>query len=237
MSKEKELTDEEIVKALEHCGSQHHIKGCKDCPMQGIENCYDEPLTDNALNLIHRLQAENAELKEDNERWETMFHICEERKYRKLFNEEWKKEYQKELDKQGKGLIAGSPDFDYVYQRYFEQKAEIEQLTERLDYFQKLSDYHEGNQKELEAKNTELQKQVDELKERNYWLESEHEHQCEKSYFDGVEKGQQQAVKDTAEKFADKLRCEYIDFDDTDEVWVGGLREDISKICKEITKK
>lgn len=42
--------------------------------------------------------------------------------------------------------------------------------------------------------------------------------------------------KETAEKFADKLRCEYIDFDDIDEVWVGGLREDISKICKEITE-
>ena len=40
------------------------------------------------------------------------------------------------------------------------QKAEIERLTERLDYFQKSSDYHEGNQKELEAKNAELQKQV-----------------------------------------------------------------------------
>ena len=49
-------------------------------------------------------------------------------------------------------------------------------------------------------------------------------------------KGQlKQTRKETAEKFADKLRCEYIDFDDTDEVWVGGLREDISKICKEIT--
>ncbi len=61
---EKKLTDEEIVKALEHCGSQHHIKGCKDCPMKGIENCYDEPLTDNALDLIHRLQGDKKELEE-----------------------------------------------------------------------------------------------------------------------------------------------------------------------------
>jgi hypothetical protein len=82
---------------------------------------------------IERLQGEKAELKEDNERWEAVFKISEERKYRKMFNEEWKKEYQKELDKQGEGLIAGSPDFDYVYQRYFEQKAEIEKLKDEKE--------------------------------------------------------------------------------------------------------
>ena len=76
------------------------------------------------LDIIHRLQDENYELKEDNEQWEALYHIGEERKYRKMFVEEWKKEYQKELDKQGEGVIAGSPDFDYVYQRYFEQKTE-----------------------------------------------------------------------------------------------------------------
>ena len=51
---------------------------------------------------------------------------------------------------------------------------------------------------EVEKQNAELQKQLDELKERNYWLESEHEYQCEKSQFKGVEKGQEQTVKDTA---------------------------------------
>ena len=43
--------------------------------------------------------------------------------------------------------------------------AEIEQLTERLSYFQKSSDYHEGNQKELETKNAELQKEIKHLTE------------------------------------------------------------------------
>lgn len=62
----------------------------------------------------------------------------------------------------------------------------------------------------------------------------EYERLCDLAYFGN---GEETVRKETAEKFADKLRCEYIDFDDTDEVWVGGLREDISKICKEITKK
>lgn len=55
---EKKLTDKEIVESLKHCGSQHHIYGCKDCPMRDIKDCSDVPLHDNALDLIHRLQSE-----------------------------------------------------------------------------------------------------------------------------------------------------------------------------------
>lgn len=91
-------------------------------------------------------------------------------------------------------------------------KAEIERLTERLDYFQKSSDYHEGNQKELEAKNAELQKQVDELKEQKAFWEGMHDRVCseleelkeEKSNTDLVtqiyvlKNKLEQAVKDTA---------------------------------------
>ena len=169
---EKNFTDEEIAKAI----------------LQQVEYGAGIPYIDEwkkvrtikfteILDFIHRLQGENAELKEDNENWETMFHICEERKYRKMFNEEWKKEYQKELDKQGEGLIAGSPDFDYVYQRYFEQKAEIERLTEENKHLDKLLGEKRLDELTvarqivaqncvLNEENAELQKQVDELKSR-----------------------------------------------------------------------
>ena len=68
------------------------------------------------------------ELESDNERLKTVVDIANERAYRKKFINEWRKEYQKELDKQGNGHIAGYPDFDLVYKLYFEQKDRIAEL-------------------------------------------------------------------------------------------------------------
>lgn len=73
------------------------------------------------LTLVNELESENKEL-------EVLVDISNEREYRKKFIEEWRKEYQKELDKQGKGHIAGFPDFDLVYKLYFEQKDRIAEL-------------------------------------------------------------------------------------------------------------
>ena len=120
------MTDEEIVKGLEHKKKiiLEEVNRTNNC-LDDLIVCVDAELIVGALDLIHRLKGENTELREDVERWEAVYKICEERKYRKMFNEEWKKDYQKELDKQGESLIAGSPDFDYVYELYFKQKAEI----------------------------------------------------------------------------------------------------------------
>ena len=85
-----------------------------------------------------------AELEEEIERLETAVDIANERSYRKKFIEEWRKEYQKELDKEGEGHIAGFPDFDLVYKLYFEQKDRIAEL-ENTDYY-----------KEIEKKKEEL---------------------------------------------------------------------------------
>lgn len=156
---EKKLTDEEIVKALEDekeflLREEKRTGNAPDTQLLYIRG----EVVLKILDIIHRLQDENGkqkaeieELKEDNEQWETLYHIGEERKYRKMFVEEWKKEYQKELDKQGEGLIAGSPDFDYVYELYFKQKAEIERLTEENvglkeqvdEYFKKAYFYYQ----------------------------------------------------------------------------------------------
>ena len=70
----------------------------------------------------------NKRLEEEIERLETAVDIANERSYRKKFIEEWRKEYQKELDKEGEGHIAGFPDFDLVYKLYFEQKDRIAEL-------------------------------------------------------------------------------------------------------------
>lgn len=73
------------------------------------------------LTLINELESENKELR-------NVISIANEREYRKKFTDEWRKEYQKELDKQGNGHIAGHPDFDLVYKLYFEQKDRIAEL-------------------------------------------------------------------------------------------------------------
>ena len=91
-----------------------------------------------------QLKDKIAELEEEIERLETAVDIANERSYRKKFIEEWRKEYQKELDKEGKGHIAGFPDFDLVYKLYFEQKDRIAEL-ENTDYY-----------KEIEKKKEEL---------------------------------------------------------------------------------
>ena len=96
--------------------------------------------------------------------------------------------YQKLLDE----------EFEPLKETIKKQKAEIERLT-------KWYDTQSGLYNDLQDENKELQEQVDKLKERNYWLESEHEYQCEKSYFEGVEKGKEQAVKDTAKELFCKI--------------------------------
>lgn len=75
-----------------------------------------------------QLKDKIAELESENKELEVLVDISNEREYRKKFIEEWRKEYQKELDKEGKGHIAGFPDFDLVYKLYFEQKDRIAEL-------------------------------------------------------------------------------------------------------------
>ena len=78
------------------------------------------------LTIINELESENKELR-------VVTDIANERAYRKKFTDEWRKEYQKELDKEGKGYIAGHPDFDLVYKLYFEQKDRIAELEKEND--------------------------------------------------------------------------------------------------------
>lgn len=66
------------------------------------------------------------------------------------------------------------PDY---YQRYLDAEKRVNELTERLEYFQKSSDYHEDNQKELEIRNADLQKQVEKYKDEAITFKCEYEHQ------------------------------------------------------------
>lgn len=120
MTKQEQI--EEIKKALECCLNPE-LNCCNDCPYNnnGRLSCLESEMLKDALNLINELESENKELR-------VVTDIANERTYRKKFTDEWRKEYQKELDKQGNGHIAGHPDFDLVYKLYFEQKDRIVEL-------------------------------------------------------------------------------------------------------------
>lgn len=171
MNKENKLTDDTEIdvgmleEALDDTLKEMAIKFSKDSYIYRV-------LVD-TINLIHCLQDEIKE-------YETLFDISNERKYRKMFNEEWKKEYQKELDEQGESVIAGFPDFDLVYKLYFEQKAEIERLTEREKFLENAWHISLESANTLDialdasrAREQEYKKQVDELKASNEHLDSE----------------------------------------------------------------
>jgi hypothetical protein len=64
----KELTDEEIVKALECCATDKIAEvRCPECILEEENGCCTVLLL-NALDLIHRLQDENKRLSKEHER-------------------------------------------------------------------------------------------------------------------------------------------------------------------------
>jgi hypothetical protein len=54
---EKELTDEEIINALEHCTVNY--PSCEGCPLYNEQNCATKAI-ENTIALIQRLQENNA---------------------------------------------------------------------------------------------------------------------------------------------------------------------------------
>ena len=122
--KVKEIKNNIII-----CSNKIECKGCSLFPNMKSTNCRNKLLAD-ALTLINELESENKELR-------VVTDIANEREYRKKFTDEWRKEYQKELDKQGNGHIAGHPDFDLVYKLYFDQKDQIAELEEDKEKWQR----------------------------------------------------------------------------------------------------
>ena len=229
--KEKKLTDEEIVKALEICTS---TSTCDGCPIRKQKYCqYPAELYKAILNLIHRLQAENIGLMERGETLINSLHETidkqkaelEELKQTKFGN--WKVKFfkaQEEIERltslyDGKsGFMTSSiGDLPLTVEGLRKAVDEISRLLVVQAELQELNAEYYNEAKDLRRENAELQKQVDELKERNYWLESEHEYQCEKSYFEGVEKGREKAVKDTAKEIIDDVKDCMRCFEDDDD--------------------
>lgn len=107
------MNDEKIKKALKCCFESQ----CHKCPILGKHLCR-ESLGKHALDFINRLQERIEEL-------EILIEVAKCRKYyRKFIDEVFCKQ---------KGNELLEPDFDYIYQLYFEQQAEIERLQNTID--------------------------------------------------------------------------------------------------------
>ena len=224
----KILTDKEIVTTLGLC--TEHPSQCVhryDCPLRNISDC-TYLLQKQVLDFIHRLQTENKE-------YETVFDIYNQRKYRKMFLEEWKKEYQKELDKQGDGVIAGFPDSDYVYKRYFEQKAEIERLTAKYRNLENNYEYDHELYRQYELENQKLKEEIERL--------TEVKNEYSVGYLDGYGQARMEDYYENAElqkqvdELTDKLGKVLLEIDIDEMLVAKGVEKAVKDTAKEIIEK
>ena len=200
----------EIKEALECCKQNEIEETCGYCLVCPASNWdYEKTCTidlfQKALTLINELESENKELR-------NVISIANEREYRKKFTDEWRKEYQKELDKQGNGHIAGHPDFDLVYKLYFEQKdriAELESENERL-IAQRNKTYNiwVKDTEKLKDRIAELEKENDELK-----VDIKNSIDMQKQMLDGfktttkeVEENLAREIPNLLKRFTEKLK-------------------------------
>ena len=118
-------------------------KGGANLGLTGENDCcyYQSKLPEDSVVLSKEeydtLNTNLCKYRRENKELRVVTDIANERTYRKKFTDEWRKEYQKELDKQGNGHIAGHPDFDLVYKLYFEQKDRIAELEKDKEKWQR----------------------------------------------------------------------------------------------------
>ena len=121
------MLSEEEKKAIDNLFNLQHINTYLDLSKESfrIENktiIKWKESTDIVLNLITKLQKENEELKSDNLEKSRILEVFDDRKYRKKYLEERRKEEPNLL----------YPDGDEIYKRYYEQKKQIDLITNYL---------------------------------------------------------------------------------------------------------
>lgn len=156
------MNDKEIQKALECC----LLGECMSCPIIRFQDCRIM-LKDETISLLNRQQERIEEL-------EIITGLANNRKYyRKFVDEVFCKQ---------KGNELSEPDFDYIYQLYFEQQAVIEQLKRniaqcengysqelhlarcKLEELKNFCTLKDAVAKELRAVNERLKAEIDDLK-------------------------------------------------------------------------
>ena len=189
---EKKLTDEEVVKALKCCSKSWDCNNCKRDKENNNRFICSENLLKDCLDLIHRLQAENEQLKDEKEEirlfnlsiqngevdmriesemaksfYNSIIQIFEQNGAKNFFTttvdiEGKKGRYVFTIEKVGGQTVA---------EKLADQKAEIERLTEENDLkraqvglLTEQVEYLKNCGDNFLADCEKLQKQVDELK-------------------------------------------------------------------------
>ena len=168
---EKKLTDEEIVKALECCTDEENVN-CEGRPLVK-ESC--AIIRKYALDLIRRQKAEIERLTEEHERiaWSKQQYL------------DWVHGFlSTHTDMKDRGEDYKMFDRDWMCGVFW---AKIEGSIEYII--------------DLENQRNELQKQVDELTDKNTELKGDYV----KGYEAGVDEGWDNAVKDTAKEIIEEL--------------------------------
>lgn len=174
---EKELTNEEIIKALD-CMTGVQLRDCEKCPFMDGNFCDDFAIARNALDLIHRLKSENTEYKRKLEDGE-------------LVSKDWHDEqvgHAEIVMEEQKAEIERLTEENEVY--YF-------QWQNAQTYNKNHEEIWARNTRQVEKEKAELQKQVDELKARDM-SEMRDLFNAETDRLIG--KAHTQAVKDTAKE-------------------------------------
>ena len=147
-----ELNREQIIKALECCGSKHNSDEkyeCKNCPLNGRSfdegSCYDEVLHDNALSLINQLESDNAKLAEANaiqtitaveidkqvqRLTEEVNDLKEDKELYSVFCEDYKGQIKK-LTEENERLRAERDTFEIYYKDYKFRNGELQKDNRR----------------------------------------------------------------------------------------------------------
>lgn len=190
---EKKLTDEEIIDGLECCGNSRCEQRCFGYKMDGISRCINI-LIKNALDLIHRLQDENAGLKERGEIVINSLHGTIDKQKAEI--ERLTSLYDGKSGFMTSNIgnlpltVAGLRKAVDEIARLYMVQAELQEYNEK--------NYNEA--KDLRRKNVELQKQVDELKSENAELYKEHTTLIAGSILE-----KQDIAKDTAKEIFEKI--------------------------------
>lgn len=192
----KKLTDEEIIKALECCA----VDEVTDCENGQLlrESC--AIIRKYALDLIHRLQAENEKLRNSKVIQETVDYCAEDLKKAQAEIEQMEKENE-ELTISYNGVQKQARE------RCEELQKQVDELKEENKTVLNRSTMWKRLHTKVCEENAELQKQVDELtaeKENLYF-----QNQNLQTYIDNHEpiwkRNTEKAVKDTAKEICDLI--------------------------------
>lgn len=143
MKKAKEINLEELLKVdleLDEKGKMY-----TKMSLEQINNIAD---------VMCELWESNKHLQEDNDEWYQLLKIQDNRKYRKRFLKEYRKE------REG----AFYPDYDEIYKRYYKLKEDYEKIYNENC---KLIENHSINDVSLLDENVKLQEEIKKIREMN----------------------------------------------------------------------